>query len=150
MSCCGGVCTWIGADWAKAESANNNADTANAAATDLVMNLPRVKVFSCELPAHSSAWTAGLPLHLNPEGAQAAGMAIRLGKRQVYLLLAALVVLVAGFVYPRYFDWWDHDNCAESGGTWDEAHDKCVEPRNADIPNTSKTPHDEGAVKPSD
>lgn len=72
----------------------------------------------------------------------------RLGKRQVYLLLAVIVVVVGGLIYPRYFDWWDGRNCAASGGTFDEAQDKCIEPRNADIPNTGTAAHDEGGDKP--
>ena len=71
-----------------------------------------------------------------------------MSKRNVYILLAVLVVIVGAFIYPRYFDWWDNENCTESGGTWNEEQDKCIEPRNADIPNTSPAPHDEGGAKP--
>jgi len=58
------------------------------------------------------------------------------------IVLAVLVVL-AGVGYPVYFNWWDHHNCTESGGSWNEADDKCVEPAGADIPNTSKSKVDE-------
>ena len=51
-------------------------------------------------------------------------------------------VLIAAVGYPFYFNWWDHHNCTESGGFWDEKQDECVEPDHADIPNTSNTPHD--------
>jgi hypothetical protein len=103
-----------------------------------------LKVFSCVLPAHSSAWTAGLPLILTPFHSHTARMAFRMSKRRVYLALAALVVIVGAFVYPRYFNWWDNKNCSESGGTWVEAQGECVEPRGTDIPNTEKSRHSAG------
>jgi hypothetical protein len=71
-------------------------------------------------------------------------MAIRMDKRTVYLALAVLVIVVAVFIYPRYFNWWDNKNCSESGGTWSEAQGECVEPRGADIPNTEKSRHSAG------
>jgi hypothetical protein len=51
----------------------------------------------------------------------------------VVIGLAAVIVSVA---YPMYFKWWDHKSCQDSGGHWNEAAGKCVEPRNADIPAT--------------
>lgn len=59
---------------------------------------------------------------------------------------AALLVVAVG--YPFYFNWWDRKNCNESGGGWNEAQGECIEPRNADIPNTSNALHDEGGDKP--
>jgi len=41
---------------------------------------------------------------------------------------AAVMVLIA---YPAYFNWWDHKNCRDSGGPWNETRDQCVEPDNA-------------------
>jgi hypothetical protein len=74
-------------------------------------------------------------------------MKLRLGKREVYIALAVVVALVA-LLYPHYFNWWDHRNCTESGGTWNEAQDKCVEPRGADIPDTKPSVYDDGGAKP--
>jgi hypothetical protein len=50
------------------------------------------------------------------------------------------VVLVLFIAYPLYFNWWDHKSCRDSGGTWNEAAGQCVEPRNADIPDTRGSP----------
>jgi hypothetical protein len=72
-----------------------------------------------------------------------------MSKRNVKL--AAIVVaalLIAAVGYPYYFDWWDHKNCSESGGTWNEAQGECIEPRGADIPNTEKSLHSSGGDKP--
>jgi hypothetical protein len=63
----------------------------------------------------------------------------------VYLGLAAIVVIVA-LAYPHYFRWWDGRSCRESGGSWSETQDKCIEPRNTDIPNTEK-PDDWGVER---
>jgi hypothetical protein len=65
-------------------------------------------------------------------------------------IIVGAAVLIAAVGYPFYFNWWDHKNCSESGGTWNEAQGECVEPRNADIPNTSKAVHDQpqGGDKP--
>jgi hypothetical protein len=53
----------------------------------------------------------------------------------------AAVVVVAGAVgYPYYFDWWDHKNCRDSGGTWNEAQGACIEPKNARF-EASGSPH---------
>jgi hypothetical protein len=38
---------------------------------------------------------------------------------------------VVAVAYPFYFNWWDHKNCRDGGGTWNEAQGKCMEPRNA-------------------
>ena len=44
----------------------------------------------------------------------------------------AVVAVIAGAVgYPYWFNYWDHKNCQESGGTWNEGQGKCVEPKNA-------------------
>lgn len=58
--------------------------------------------------------------------------------RKVAIALGA-AVLLAAVAYPVYFNWWDHHSCSESGGFWDEAQDKCIEPDHADIPNTSES-----------
>ena len=63
-------------------------------------------------------------------------------------IIVGAAVLIAAVGYPFYFNWWDHRNCSESGGTWNEAQNECVEPRNADIPDTSKAMHDQGGDKP--
>ena len=68
-------------------------------------------------------------------------------KLKPWIIIGA-AVLIAAVVYPIYFNWWDHKNCSESGGTWNEAQGECIEPRNADIPNTSNAPHDQGGDKP--
>jgi len=47
---------------------------------------------------------------------------------------AAVIVSVA---YPMYFRYWDHRSCVDSGGQWNQAERACIEPRNADIPDTS-------------
>jgi hypothetical protein len=66
-------------------------------------------------------------------------------KRNLRLgLIVGGAVLIAAVGYPFYFDWWDHRSCRESGGFWDEAQDKCVEPEGADIPNTEKSLHSSG------
>lgn len=66
-------------------------------------------------------------------------------KRNLRLsLIVGGAVLIAAVGYPFYFNWWDHKNCQESGGFWDEAQDKCVEPSGADIPNTEKSLHSSG------
>jgi hypothetical protein len=54
------------------------------------------------------------------------------------------VVLIAAVAYPMYFNWWDHHSCAQSGGSWNESRDECVEPDNADIPNTRESAMDRG------
>lgn len=48
-----------------------------------------------------------------------------------------IAAVIVGTAYPMYFRWWDNKSCHESGGRWDEAQHACIEPRNADIPNTS-------------
>jgi hypothetical protein len=53
---------------------------------------------------------------------------------------AAVAVVVALVGYPFYFNWWDHKNCQDSGGNWNEAAGKCVEPPHADIPGTEGSP----------
>jgi hypothetical protein len=63
-------------------------------------------------------------------------------------VIVGAAVLIAAVGYPFYFSWWDHRNCSESGGTWNEQLDECVEPRNADIPNTEKSLHSSGGDKP--
>jgi len=67
----------------------------------------------------------------------------------VVIGVAAVIVSVA---YPVYFNWWDHKNCRDSGGRWNEAAGECVELRNTDIPNTSgSTPFEDdnqGGDKP--
>ena len=47
--------------------------------------------------------------------------------------VAAVIVSVA---YPMYFRYWDHRSCVDSGGQWNQAERACIEPRNADIPDT--------------
>ena len=56
-----------------------------------------------------------------------------------YLTIGGALVIVA-VGYPAYFNWWDHKNCRESGGHWNEAAGECVEPRDADIPDTRGSP----------
>jgi hypothetical protein len=71
-----------------------------------------------------------------------------MNKRNAALGVMVAVVVAALVGYPYYFDWWDHKSCAESGGTWNEAQDECIEPLDADIPDTGKSLHsqpDEGA-----
>lgn len=78
-------------------------------------------------------------------------MNMELSKRNVYILLAALAVVVA-ILYRPLFAWWDDKSCTESGGTYSEEQNKCIEPRNADIPNTSPAvpdaPQGDGGAKP--
>jgi hypothetical protein len=65
--------------------------------------------------------------------------------------LAAIVgvaVLAAAIGYPMYFNWWDHKNCSESGGTWNEARDECIEPRGTNIPDTELSRHSSGGESP--
>ncbi|MBC8026275.1 MAG: hypothetical protein H7Y89_09810 [Steroidobacteraceae bacterium] len=72
---------------------------------------------------------------------------MELSKRNVYIMLAVLAVVVL-VIYQPLFAWWDNKSCTESGGTFSSEQNKCIEPRNADIPNTSPAPHDEGGAKP--
>jgi hypothetical protein len=75
------------------------------------------------------------------------GDAMNMRKGKLWIVLGAAVILAA-VGYPFYFNWWDHKNCQESGGTWNEAQGKCVEPRGADIPGTENALHDRGGDKP--
>jgi len=52
-----------------------------------------------------------------------------------YLVVAGVVV-IAGAAFPLYSSWWDHKNCRESGGNWNESAGECIELPNADIPDT--------------
>ena len=63
-------------------------------------------------------------------------------------IIVGTAVVIAAVGYPFFFNWWDHKNCSASGGSWNEAQDKCIEPRNADIPNTESALHDQGGDKP--
>ncbi len=53
-------------------------------------------------------------------------------------IIIGIAVLIAAVGYPFYFNWWDHKNCRESGGQWNESQGECIEPRGADIPKTSR------------
>jgi hypothetical protein len=46
-------------------------------------------------------------------------------------IIVGAAVLIAAVAYPHYFKWWDHRNCAQSGGTYSEAEGACIEPRGA-------------------
>ena len=59
-----------------------------------------------------------------------------MNKRNAAVAVMVVVVVAAAIGFPYYLSWWDHKNCSESGGTWSEAQDACIEPRNADIPDT--------------
>jgi hypothetical protein len=72
-----------------------------------------------------------------------------MSKRNVKLAaIVVAAVLIAAIGYPYYFDWWDHKSCEESGGTWNETRDACIEPRGADIPDTEKSLHSGGGASP--
>lgn len=58
------------------------------------------------------------------------------------IMVAAIIIAAVG--YPYYFTWWDHKNCAESGGTFNEARGECIEPRNTNIPDTQESLHSGG------
>jgi hypothetical protein len=52
-----------------------------------------------------------------------------MSKREVWIALAGMVVgIVLAVGYARYFNWWDVDNCSDSGGVWNEAQGRCIEP----------------------
>jgi hypothetical protein len=63
-------------------------------------------------------------------------------------IIIAAAITIAAVAYPFYFNWWDHKNCSESGGIWDEAQGKCIEPRGAHIPDTEPAGYDSGGAKP--
>ena len=65
----------------------------------------------------------------------------RMGRR--WGIVLAVAVVLAGVGLPFYFNWWDHKNCSDSGGTWSAADDKCVEAAGANIPDTEKAKHDQ-------
>jgi hypothetical protein len=46
-------------------------------------------------------------------------------KRLAWVLVAVLILLVLGFVYPRVKDFILIDRCLDSGGTWDSARSEC-------------------------
>jgi hypothetical protein len=52
-----------------------------------------------------------------------------------YLAIGSAAVIVS-VAYPLYFNWWDQKSCHDSGGNWNEAAGKCIEPRNTNIPDT--------------
>jgi len=61
-----------------------------------------------------------------------------------YWTIGAAAVIVS-IAYPVYFRYWDHRSCEDSGGRWNQAEHACIEPRNANIPDTegSKTYEDD-------
>ena len=62
---------------------------------------------------------------------------------KAWVWAAAVAVVLAIVGYPFYFNWWDHKNCQESGGTWNEAQGECVEPRGAKF-DTEESLHSGG------
>jgi hypothetical protein len=63
-------------------------------------------------------------------------------------IIVGTAVIIAAIAYPFYFDWWDHRTCQESGGTWNDARNECVEPRGAEIPDTERSLHSSGGDNP--
>ena len=59
-----------------------------------------------------------------------------------YLAIGGTGLLVI-FGYPAYFDWWDHKNCRESGGNWNEAQGACIEPANARFESSGSPMHED-------